>query len=701
MSFVPHTSVGDSFPMESAFPFPPSPSLNVPELPSEAALPLEDTPLSEAPAEHPHPATLLPAAFPFPGGRSVFAGMKPFTQEDWDALMEEASAPQQGGKESAQRAQSTAFLHFERALGVLGLSLPPVQLQAGARVLNVHLKGWTDLALLRARQRYSSFRDTYVPNLFRALEARGVLVEDDAKSFVSLHLKKLLAEGKLEVKQYAESDGANPLLYADIHQALQAAPVSWSLLPSTSLYAVLGVASGHRFVTLSALESSDIKVLHDSSRTIHGVELFFRKTKGKLETNWPHWLSFLGTVEIDADALPATNVPFWLHAQIRALGYPDGLHTDLSKEKVFAIFPRLTADGIADHFDRFFGSAGYPEHFFSAHSTRSGFVTESIVGLMQQKRDGPLALTALMLKRWAPDSRHFFRYIKVQAFDFFFSHEFTQSFQRALLLALPPQSMQSISSLFGLTNGRDDAQEGAHDLIDPAASISVTAPFAPVPPNWDNCEKFHHITLGDVKVNERLQLSSYLTIQDNFMQCFFAKNEVPNTWRTHFKIAVIIALGKYNEVPPHPEWQQKFSQGFHLIVTKHETTVPLHDRVAALWFEHFCEVHCQSIKAKISSATAAALGSSDEGDEVHLYGEEDLEETPKESSKRHRGAWSQADMDLLVTAFDSLLQELPKDSQGRFQQKFWTRLQSCYRDASGSARDRQKIRDKLRTMKKL
>ena len=341
----------------------------------------------------------------------------------------------------AIKKQRTSFNHLcafidacggsDKLLVEIGLPKEALVLERDGYVNTAILVAWAKAALVEFEQKLASFRDTYVPNLFTALDARGIRYDEDAKQRLRTAIHDLRAQ--LKQHQKADPSGANPLLYVDVKRAIQNVPAAWSSAAKGIAQAVHGVASGHRSVTLLAVPLKDVSYANGE------VSVTYRVTKGD-DPNFTHILRFKGETNPSWDSPLESNVVFWLHVMLKRRGFAHGVRTDFSTHERGheQLHEFKDADSVNGCYDTLFTLAGYPKDFFTAHSTRSGYLSEFI---LHQVRRGTSAVDLSMATthRWKPNSKHLPRYFKT-----------------ALLRAVNTQALQGVGVQGGVENLPED-----------------------------------------------------------------------------------------------------------------------------------------------------------------------------------------------------------------------------------------------------
>ena len=252
---------------------------------------------------------------------------KQHSSETEDLLLTEDLGPRR--LDSEARKQGTSFRSLEsfflNCSPSLKQAIDPeeeISLQRGGRVNNELLNKWVCSLLLVKRQRYESVRATYVPQLFFALEFMAIVYPEDAKVIIKNKMQQLRVSNLLLPSQICVAPGKPPLTLADIASALDGCCYTWENLLRTVSYLLLGISSGHRYLSQAGIQMKDIKLVRCNSRGWAMIDIFYKVTKGN-DPDFPHSLLFEGKLCYDESSYKSDLV-YWLHLYLKSLGFENG-----------------------------------------------------------------------------------------------------------------------------------------------------------------------------------------------------------------------------------------------------------------------------------------------------------------------------------------------------------------------------------------
>ncbi len=262
------------------------------------------------------------------------------------------------------------------------------------------------------------FRNTYLPNLVLGLKRTyGLRFCDDFKKICSAVIEQLQATHKISDKQYG-SDGAHPMMPFDADHIFSHMPNGWEFRFTFKAHVSIGLNCGARGVSLCAVtwnDISDVTVQKTEAGLFYQFTLTLKKTKGGRIN---HTLRFEGF----AGDFRATNAAY--HMNMLCLDVFNITLDNLSSIPKIArnalVFQCSTPDVFSGRVSMVSKYSGYGEHFFTAHSLRSGFICTAtiqkylsvgkVVGGSAQNSD--ILFTTGIVGLWVPGSNAQVGYLK-------------------------------------------------------------------------------------------------------------------------------------------------------------------------------------------------------------------------------------------------------------------------------------------------
>ena len=222
-----------------------------------------------------------------------------------------------------------------------------------------------------------SFRDVYVPMLFRYFDANGYTYSGGIRERIKHKIQAMVKNGDLSADQIPKEQGKEPMCEWDIQFIASVYPKGCSDRVQVMSWMTVGLHTGVRGISLATTYWEDMKVVEPVPEAPHfkQITLVFRETKG--DHNWNHPITIEGSVLNVATG--SSDPVYWLSQLVKEqLGHETELTqaTVSLKGRVFACDSQST---MSERINSVAVYCGYPSRMFSCHSLRSGFLCTALL----------------------------------------------------------------------------------------------------------------------------------------------------------------------------------------------------------------------------------------------------------------------------------------------------------------------------------
>ena len=226
--------------------------------------------------------------------------------------------------------------------------------------------------------KYISFRDTYIPNLFRYWDAKGYTYEDDLRARCKNKMRLMLNNKEIDASQVPTDTGANPMTMYDLEHIIASIPKSIPDRMDIASWCVLTSAFGLRGISMDGLHWKHVHISRAHAPGFFYATLLFTTTKGS--STWNKRMTIVGNLSSEMSPL------YWLETLLQAaLNNPQA---QLLKLAEYMRVGQLSGDlkllpqhreAISTRLSAVSKYCGYPEGHFSLHSCRSGFLSTAVL----------------------------------------------------------------------------------------------------------------------------------------------------------------------------------------------------------------------------------------------------------------------------------------------------------------------------------
>lgn len=256
-----------------------------------------------------------------------------------------------------------------------------------------------------------SFRDSYIPSLFRHFDREGLSYSEAVRDRVKHKIAAMVKNGDISADQIPKERGAEPICSWDLDYIAENYPKGCRDRVQVMAFLSTGLHTGLRGISLESMMWEDTRVATPGAGWLKQVTLVARETKG--DRNWNHPV----VIEGDVRDARGSNAVYWLAQLVKErlndaaaeltqafIGKLDGQvlaatdGTPLSKANLSS---RITAVAVY---------CGYPENFFSSHGLRSGFLCEALLKASTEGKEevsiSDVFLRCALAAGWTVNSRH-------------------------------------------------------------------------------------------------------------------------------------------------------------------------------------------------------------------------------------------------------------------------------------------------------
>lgn len=269
-----------------------------------------------------------------------------------------------------------------------------------------------------------SFRDSYVPALFRHFDSEGVSYSDGIRDRVRTKIASMVKNGDIASEQIPREKGAEPMLPFDIERIADVYPRGCRDRTQVLAFMTVGLHTGLRGVSLESMLWKDTRVATpvEAKPWLKQLTLLCHATKGQ-PVGWNKYV----TIEGDVRNASGSDPIYWLTQLLRER--LDDPAAELDQTTIARLDGQLLAAADGTPLNRSNMSSriaavarfcGYPENFFSNHSLRSGFLCQALLNASKDATEevsiADVFLRCALAASWSVGSRHMTGYVK-QAFQ--------------------------------------------------------------------------------------------------------------------------------------------------------------------------------------------------------------------------------------------------------------------------------------------
>lgn len=266
-----------------------------------------------------------------------------------------------------------------------------------------------------------TWRDTYLPTLFRYFDKEGITYSDDIRDRLKQKIKAMVRNGDLSPEQIPKERGAEPICTWDLEHIASVYPKGCRDRAQVMSWMSVGLHTGVRGVSLESAMWEDVRVVEPVAEMPHfkQVTLVFLKTKG--DDNWHHAVTIEGSTLNASGSDPV----YWLSQLVKQRLGPN---VELTQSVVSTLTGQVLAaaddspvakETMSVRLEAIGRYSGYPANMLSNHGLRSGFLCVSLLKQSMDPRDevniSDVWTKCALVAGWTVNSCHMTGYCK-QAF---------------------------------------------------------------------------------------------------------------------------------------------------------------------------------------------------------------------------------------------------------------------------------------------
>ena len=234
-----------------------------------------------------------------------------------------------------------------------------------------------------------SFRDVYVPMLFRFFDKEGYRYSEAVKDRVKQKIASMVKNGEVSQEQIPREKGAEPITSFDLQYIASVYPIGCRDRAQIMAWCAVGLNTGARGVSMESAMWEDVTIATPVAARpdYKQITLVWRKTKG--DPSWNHPVTLEGSIS----DYRGSNAVYWLselvkHRLCGFFGNADEVKFDQSLIKNGTLSGQVfeAADGspavkstISGRLGTVGIYCGYPAGMLSNHGLRAGFLCESLL----------------------------------------------------------------------------------------------------------------------------------------------------------------------------------------------------------------------------------------------------------------------------------------------------------------------------------
>jgi hypothetical protein len=266
--------------------------------------------------------------------------------------------------------------------------------------------------------RYSlySFRDVYIPMLFRYFDDNGYAYSAGARDRMKRKVQAMVRNGELTLAQIPKEQGKESMCEWDVQFIARTYPKGCADRVQVMSWMAAGLHTGVRGISLTTAYWEDVRVVEPVADAPHfkQVTLLFRETKG--DAHWNHPVTVEGSVLHACGSDPV----YWVAQLVKeSLGHGAELTQATLAQLQGRGFGCESQSAMSERMNAVAVYCGYPRRMFSCHSLRSGFLCSALlkhaVDTGKEVAFPEVWNKCALVAGWSVRSKHMERYCK-QAF---------------------------------------------------------------------------------------------------------------------------------------------------------------------------------------------------------------------------------------------------------------------------------------------
>lgn len=262
-----------------------------------------------------------------------------------------------------------------------------------------------------------SFRDVYVPALFRYFDREGFVYSEAIRDRIKHKIHAMVKNGELAPEQIPKERGAEPICSWDLEYIASVYPKGCRDRAQVMSWMSVGLHTGVRGVSLESAMWTDVKIVEPCIDAPHfkQVTLVFTATKG--DPNWYHPVTIEGSILASSGSDPI----YWLNQLLKQRNPNAELNQatiDSLAGQIFELTPgvRVAKATMSARIEAIGRYCGYPARMLTNHGLRAGFLCTALlkhaVNPEEEVNFSGVWMKCALVAGWTVDSKHMQGYCK-------------------------------------------------------------------------------------------------------------------------------------------------------------------------------------------------------------------------------------------------------------------------------------------------